>query len=121
MEVEENYEYDSGLLNSMDDIQERERELVLNNKQDNMNKEKNKEKNKEENNESNLTKYKNNLRNSFVKYKNLLLLLLLFVLLNLKQLENGFKPLFCKLKLSDSLTMLLLNLFKGLLFVGILT
>jgi hypothetical protein len=85
--MEDNKEYDENLLNSMDDIYERENELNENLKTDNENKvieENNVVEVKSCNITSVSSKYMDDLKLSVIKYKNMILLLLIYVILNIK-------------------------------------
>lgn len=79
--MEDNKEYDSKLLDSMEDMYERENELL--NKSNEENKEvENKEEVKKKS--KNISKYYSDVKFSLIKYKNMILILLIFVIINLK-------------------------------------
>jgi len=81
--MEDNKEYDSNLLNSMEDIYERENEL-LNNSNDDSKNNKVEKKEEEVKNETRLSKYYYDVKVSLMKYKNMILILLIYVILNMK-------------------------------------
>ena len=116
--MEDNKEYDSNLLNSMEDIYERENELLNNSNEEN----KNIKIEKKENviNESKMSKYYTKLKFSLIKYKNMILILLIYVILNMKQLEEFITLTISKFKLSENMNMMMTNILKGLLFLLII-
>ena len=117
--MEDNKEYDSNLLNSMEDIYERENEL-LNNSNDDSKNNKVEKKEEEVKNETRLSKYYYDVKVSLMKYKNMILILLIYVILNMKQLEDFLTKILSKFKLSENVNMMMTNILKGLLFLLII-
>ena len=117
--MEDNKEYDSKLLDSMEDIYERENELLNRSNEDNKVKEQVEEK-KELKKNKGMTKYYNDVKISLIKYKNMILILLIYVILNLKQLEDFISNLLSRFKLSNNINLVLTNMFKGMIFLLIL-
>ncbi len=113
--MEDNKEYDSKILDSMDDIYERENELLNKSNGDCKNNEQNEEKNK-----NNITKYYANFKLSVMKYRNMMLILLIYIIISFKQSDNFISNFLSKLKLSDNINSFLTNLLKGLIFILIL-
>jgi hypothetical protein len=77
----ENKEYDSKLLDSMEDMYERENELL-----NKSNEEEKEVENKEEvkKKSKNISKYYSDVKISLIKYKNMMLILIIYVIINLK-------------------------------------
>lgn len=117
--MEDNKEYDSKLLDSMEDIYERENELLNRSNEDNKDKEHVEEKKKLKKSKS-MSNYYNDMKMSLIKYKNMMLILLIFVIVNLKQLEEFIGNLLSRFKLSDNINLVLTNLLKGMIFLLIL-
>lgn len=123
-----NEEYDPKLLDSMEDIYERETDLL--NKSDESDKHVKREVKKEVKNENKQVdnkkevkvekSYITTLKMSLMKYRNMMLLLLIYLILNMKQLEDVLKNLLLKLKLSDNITLILSNLLKGIILLVVL-
>jgi hypothetical protein len=82
--MEDNKEYDSNLLNSMEDIYERENELLNNSNDDSNNKNIKVEKKEDNKDDTRISKYYKNVKVSLMKYKNMILILLIYVILNMK-------------------------------------
>jgi hypothetical protein len=117
--MEDNKEYDSKLLDSMEDICERENELL--NKSNEENKVEEVEEKKEVKKKNKImTKYYNDVKFSLIKYKNVILILLIYIIINLKYLEEYITNLLSRFKLSDNINYVLTNMFKGILFLLIL-
>ena len=118
--MEDNKEYDSNLLNSMEDIYERENELLNNSNDDSNNKNIKVEKKEDNKDDTRISKYYKNVKVSLMKYKNMILILLIYVILNMKQLEEFLINLIGRLKLSENMNMMMTNILKGLLFLLII-
>jgi hypothetical protein len=82
--MEDNKEYDSKLLDSMEDIYERENELLNKSNEDNKDKENIEEKKEVKKKNKSMTKYYNDMKMILLKYKNMILILLIYVIINLK-------------------------------------
>ena len=67
-----------------------------------------------------MSNYYNDMKMSLIKYKNMMLILLIFVIVNLKQLEEFIGNLLSRFKLSDNINLVLTNLLKGMIFLLIL-
>ncbi len=118
--MEDNKEYDSKLLDSMEDIYERENELLNKSNEDNKDKENIEEKKEVKKKNKSMTKYYNDMKMILLKYKNMILILLIYVIINLKQLEEYINKLLSRFKFSDNIGFVLTNMFKGMLFLLIL-
>ncbi len=113
----ENKEYDSKLLDSMEDMYERENELL-----NKSNEEEKEVENKEEvkKKSKNISKYYSDVKISLIKYKNMMLILIIYVIINLKQFEEFINNMLSKFKLSESINLVLTNILKGNLFLLII-
>ena len=116
--MEENKEYDSKLLDSMEDIYERENELL--NKSNEQVEEVEEKKEKEVKKSKSITTYYNDIKLSLMRYKNMILILLIYVIINIKQLEDFINNLLSRFKLSINTSYVLTNMLKGMLFLVIL-
>ena len=67
-----------------------------------------------------MTKYYNDIKFSLMKYKNVVLILLIYIIINLKYLEEYITKILSRFKFSDNIGFVLTNMFKGLLFLLIL-
>ena len=117
--MEDNKEYDSKLLDSMEDIYERENELLNKSNEENKVEEVEEKKEVKKKNKS-MTKYYNDIKFSLMKYKNVVLILLIYIIINLKYLEEYITKILSRFKFSDNIGFVLTNMFKGLLFLLIL-
>ena len=116
--MEENKEYDSKLLDSMEDIYERENELL--NKSNEQVEEVEEKKDKEVKKSKSITTYYNDMKLSLMRYKNIILILLIYIIINIKQLEDFINNLLSRFKLSINTSYVLTNMLKGMLFLVIL-
>ena len=116
--MEENKEYDSKLLDSMEDIYERENELL--NKSNEQVEEVEEKKDKEVKKSKSITTYYNDMKLSLMRYKNMILILLIYIIINIKQLEDFINNLLSRFKLSINTSYVLTNMLKGMLFLVIL-
>lgn len=117
--MEDNKEYDSKLLDSMEDIYERENELLNKSNEENKVEQVEEKKEIKKKNKS-ISKYYNDMKISLIRYKNVILILLIYIIINLKYLEEYINKLLSRFKLSDNTGFVLTNMFKGMLFLLIL-
>ena len=114
--MEDNKEYDSKLLDSMEDIYERENELLNKSNEENKVEQVEEKKEIKKKNKS-ISKYYNDMKISLIRYKNVILILLIYIIINLKYLEEYINKLLSRFKLSDNTGFVLTNMFKGILYV----
>ena len=117
--MEDNKEYDSKLLDSMEDIYERENELLNKSNEENKVEQVEEKKEIKKKNKS-ISKYYNDMKISLIRYKNVILILLIYIIINLKYLEEYINKLLSRFKLSNNIGFVLTNMFKGMLFLLIL-